>query len=392
MNMKNTILIIALVALLGLVSCDSFKSKPSDVMPKNDTIVFVEETAGPQLPFEYSFEWMWKVFMALPYLGYDMDVEDTLVSVRERTKQAFELQDSKRWLYVHTEDMAHCFHDNYMACYKYVDEDMLLVIDYQPIDCGGGSIEDEFEYYLYDLVEGTLTETTVPIMPLKVGDFFDGLTLLDWSIEDYADDGSGLFYFIPSQNADLTVAYYGLPGPYEKRETLMAFDWNGHEFVRNPEADVLGTTILEEGFCSIPFGSTIPLQVEGFEVTSTEEVTDEEWRNTYYYHKDGELVMVINPGMGVSSGFSLDFDPGNLFLKSNFLVDTITIYSDRYQTVDGLCVGSSVQEVLDKIDAKVGYAYTENDHLEVEMGCRTYIFDSDEPDARVKKIRLIQWN
>ena len=391
MIMKNTRLIIALVALLGLASCDSFKSKPNEVVPNNDTIVVVEETTGPQLPFEYSFDWMWKVFTALPYLGYDMDVEDTLVSVRERTKQAFELQESKQWLYVHTMDLCYCNLDHYIACFKYEDEDMLLVIDYQPIDCGGGSIEDEFQYYLYDLVEGTLTETTVPIMPLKAEDFFDGLTLLDWSIADYVDDGSGLFYFIPPQNADLTVAYYGLPRPYEERETLMAFDWNGHEFVRKPEADVLGTTIFEEGFCSIPFGSTIPLEVEGFEVTSTEEVTDEVWRKTYYYHKDGELVMVINPGMDVSSGFSLDFDPGNLFLKSNFLVDTITVYSDRYQTVHGLRVGNTVQEVMDKVGAEVGYLYTEDDHLEKEVAGCTYIFDGEEPDARVKKIRLIQW-
>ena len=101
--------------------------------------------------------------------------------------------------------------------------------------------------------------------------------------------------------------------------------------------------------------------------------------------------MVINPGMDVSSGFSLDFDPGNLFLKSNFLVDTITVYSDRYQTVHGLRVGNTVQEVMDKVGAEVGSLYTEDDHLEKEVAGCTYIFDGEEPDARVKKIRLIQW-
>lgn len=398
MNMKNFKLLLLLGTALCLAACD-FTPKPSPDVPADpvvivqDSPIVEKEAVVYDKPFEWDFDLMWDIFMVVSENGWGLYGDEDVQWIVEEAKSVYDTLNKKNRLYVATEVLCPDYYD--MVCFQCPEPGKAFVLLTRDESCGACNYHGMA--FVCDMNDRTLSEVEWPFPPMGLEEFFEDLSLLDCPKDRLSemvpiDDCENYRYLFDSDRADVIVECLFIYYAYEERANRLAFDWDGQGFVRKPEADILGTTILEEGFCSIPFGSVIPFEVKGIEMTSKEEVTDEVWSKTYYYHKDGELVMVINPGVEVGSGSMLDFDPDNLFLKSNFMVDTITIYSDRYQTVDSLRVGSSVQEVMDRIDEKVGYAYTEDDHLEVEMRGRTYIFDSEEPDARVKMIRLIKWD
>lgn len=369
--MKNIKFIIVLGMALCLASCD-FNPK-----------------ASSNQSFEWNFDLLWEVYMSSPGLGYDMDIEDTIRSVRERTKKSYKLQESKNKLFVHTVDIVPCDHDAYLTCFKYQGAEQLLVLCYQPIDCGGGC--PDAEPYLYDLKTKTMTKTEIPVMSLDIMDFFDELTLLDVTEEDWADlkenDCAGVFHDAWSEKADLIASFSGFYGGIDDRQTQLAFDWNGSEFVRKYEADIIGATISEEGFCSLPYDSEIPWKVEGCDIKRQTFMAEGEEQEKYAISKDGELIMEIEPEWGIASGgFTLDFDPNNLVLKPNHRVDIITVYSDRYQTADGFHVGSPIQEVMEKFADDATTFYMADERLAVDLEGIQFILDKEDYDGTLPKI------
>lgn len=220
-NMKNTKLILALAMALCLVSCD-FTATPK------------EEAAEP--PCEWDFDLMWQVFMAMPYQGYDMEDAETLQSVKEKTKQVYDGQHKKNVLSVKTMDPVYCAYYVDMACFKCQGEDKLYVFYTSDEDCG--SCNYDSRSFFYDLTDGTLTEIAHPIQPLEANDFFKE----DIPAEQLAEmepfegcENENFAYELNYDRADLLVTCMYID--MIDRSIRLAFDWNGHEFVRKPEAD-----------------------------------------------------------------------------------------------------------------------------------------------------------
>ena len=94
--------------------------------------------------------------------------------------------------------------------------------------------------------DGTLTEVDFPIMPLKLKDFFDEATLAEgseseWEEMEEENDCVDIYYELDNEKADLLLKAGWFGGyEFEGRDNRLAFDWNGHEFVRKPEADIRG--------------------------------------------------------------------------------------------------------------------------------------------------------
>ena len=105
--MKNTKLIIAMAVALGLASCDFIQPNTNEAVAKVDVVaddVLPEKEKVTEATYEWDFDLMWQVFMAMPYQGYDMDKADTVQAVRQRTKQAYDVQRKKNYLSVETYD------------------------------------------------------------------------------------------------------------------------------------------------------------------------------------------------------------------------------------------------------------------------------------------------
>jgi hypothetical protein len=120
------------------------------------------------------------------------------------------------------------------------------------------------------LKDGTLTEINHPIQPLEAKDFFDEKTLQDITEEEWTDmepfedcENENFKYVLDYDKADLLVIcnyIYML----EERSIRLAFDWNGHEFVRKPEADVCGSMATGYGFNGLEQWSEASEEMEDF--------------------------------------------------------------------------------------------------------------------------------
>lgn len=229
--MKTTKLLVVLGITFAMACCGfNHTPKPQDVESNK--------------PLEWDFDLMWKVFMTMPNKGYDMDVEDTIQSVRERVQKEYELQTMKNRLYVYTDDPIPCGQWVNIKCFKYQDADKLFVFYDYDEDCGACNYY--VQTYSYDLNDGTLTEVDFPIMPLKLKDFFDEATLAEgseseWEEMEDENDCVDIYYELDNEKADLLLKAGWFGGyEFEGRDNRLAFDWNGHEFVRKPEADIRG--------------------------------------------------------------------------------------------------------------------------------------------------------
>lgn len=229
--MKIANYLVVLGATLCMICCGmNHTPKPQEVEP-ND-------------PSEMNFDLLWKVYMMMPYKGSDMDIEDTIQSVRERVRKEYELQTIKNWLYVYTEDIVPCGQWINIKCFKYQDADKLLV--YYDYDEECGACNYTVMTYSYDLKDETLTEVDFPIMELTLKDFFDEATLAEgteseWKEMEEENDCVSIYYELNNESADLLLEAGWFGGhEFNGRDNHLAFEWNGNEFVRKPEADIKG--------------------------------------------------------------------------------------------------------------------------------------------------------
>ena len=331
-----------------------------------------------------------------------MDEEDTVRLVRERAKRSYDAQPLKNTLHVHTIDLTYCYGDTDVIGFKYDEADKLFVFFLVDEEC-----EPPCHYschtFSYDLNEKTITEVECPIMPLEAKDFLDGLLLLDYTADQLSEmkpveDCDEFRFMRGTENADLLVQAVWLDESLKHRANILAFDWNGHEFVRKAEADVSGVRISKNGFFDLKQWSKIPDSLSDFNVERKTFLVDDDEAIRYVYTKGDELVMEIEP----------DFD--NNGYTDN--VGVIMIYSERYLTFDGFHVGSLINDVINYYGEDV-YAYTiEDGLLAVDAAGLQFVLEREDyegelpeenqracvpidptfkPDATVKSIRVYLW-
>ena len=386
--MKNTTLIFALALALGLATCGN---QPNSNNAIDDGSIIDSVAVVSEAPFEWSFDLMWNIYMMKAF-GYQLDEEDTVRLVRERAKRSYDAQPLKNTLHVHTIDLTYCYGDTDVVSFKYDEADKLFVFFLVDEDC-----EPPCHYscqtFSYDLNEKTITEVECPIMPLEAKDFLDGLLLLDYTADQLSEmkpveDCDEFRFMRGTENADLLVQAVWLDESLKHRANILAFDWNGHEFVRNPEADILGTTILKDGFCSLPFDSEIPYEIQGYDIERQTFMAEGEEQEKYVISKDGELIMEIEPEWEIASGgFMLDFDPDNLAMKPNHKVDIVNIYCDRYQTADKYHVGTLTREILEKYADEAITLYTVDEQLMVDVDGIQFVVDKNDYDGTLPEIQ-----
>lgn len=405
--MKNTRLILALAATMCLASCNFTRPKTEQEPPKVDTIDTVahaEEEVVAEAPFEWNFDLMWKVFMAMPFQGYDMENPKTAQKVREEKRQTYESQRKKNVLSVTTYDMISYADRVNLGCFKIQGEDKLYVL-YMKSEEGGGCTYFSYSF-LYDLKEGTATEIAHPFQPLEAKEFFDEETLSNITQEDWTymqpleDCENGNFsYTLNYDKADLlvTCGYIDFMKDFSRR---LAFDWNGQEFVRKPEADVSGSMVSWYfGLLGLMQWSKIPETMEGFDIEQQAFKSKEGEAVKYAFKKGDELVMVVEPYFDAKKNEFTD------------MVGAIMVYSDRYLTPESFHVGSPVSDVMDAYGEKAVVYLDEDGKITLEAGSLLYLLDRADydgelpefepgvqkkidhptfkPEAKVKAIRII---
>ena len=399
--MKNTKLILVVMVALCFASCDFTQPNTDEAATKVVEVgstVITEETMTEETPYEWDFDLMWQIFMAMPYQGYDMDNAKTVQTVREKTRQIYDGQIKKNVLSVETYDPIPCGYFVDMAFFKYQGADKLLV--FYVSDEGCGACNYDSRCYVYDLNDGTLTEIPLPIPVLEAKDFFKEDILASQLAEMEPFDqceNENFEYVFNYDKADLVVACLYIY-PMQDRSFRLAFDWNGNEFMRKPEADVSGVMISENGFYNLIQGSKVPETLSDFNVERKTFLSDDDEAIRYVYTKGDELVMEIEP----------DFD--NKGYTDN--VGIIMIYSERYLTLDGFHVGSLINDLINYYGEDV-YAYTiEDGLLAVDAAGLQFVLEREDyegelpeenlsacvridptfkPDATVKSIRIYLW-
>lgn len=399
--MKNTKLILVVMVALCFASCDFTQPNTDEAATKVVEVgstVITEETMTEETPYEWDFDLMWQIFMAMPYQGYDMDNVNTVQSVREKTRQTYDGQRKKNVLSVKTFDPIPCGYYVDMAFFKYQEADKLFVFYTSDEDCGGCNYDSRS--YVYDLNNGTLTEIPHPIPVLEARDFFKeeipASQLAEMVPFEQCENGN-FYYEFNYDKADLLVECTYIY-PMKDRSFRLAFEWNGNEFVRQPEADVSGFKISKNGFFDLFQSSKIPDSLSDFNVERKTFLSDDDEAIRYVYTKGDELVMEIEP----------DFD--NKGYTDN--VGIIMIYSERYLTLDGFHVGSLINDLINYYGEDV-YAYTiEDGLLAVDAAGLQFVLEREDyegelpeenlsacvridptfkPDATVKSIRIYLW-
>lgn len=398
--MKKTLFMVALLSLSFLFSCQQKQTGTSN-----------QENAGNVVeigPVEWNFDLLWKSFMAIPEKDLPSSLvnnEENVAYVRDETRIMYGAQIDGNFLYVLIEDPDDPYYPyGYsMTGFQYGNTNKLLML-YSGSD--DGSFEKSFEKaYDYDMDKGTMTEVAYPFKDLHMKDFFDALTLADISDSRVAElDAKGKVNATLMEETDDAennlLVFYTWPEELDiaDRENRLVYHWDGKEFVHTPEEDLLGYTILVDGFCSLDFGTPIPTQLEGFDIERQTYMAEGSEQVKYAIKKDGRLVMEIEP----------DYD----FEKDEFTntISVINIYSDRYQTYGEFHVGSLISDVMDTYADDAVTFLTPDDFIVVDIGDIQFILDQDafdgtlpevtsaegeilenptfKPDARVKAIRL----
>jgi hypothetical protein len=190
-------------------------------------------------------------------------------------------------------------------------------------------------------------------------------------IYSFGNEGYDLltFFEIPSE-AYLPDFEMGL----SDRENRLVFDWDGASFVHQPEKDLLGYSIYEDGFCSMDFGTEIPQQLDGFEIERQIVMAEGEEQVKYAITKDGVLVMELEP--------AYDFKT-KAFTNT---IETINIYSDRYQTFGDFHVGSKFSEVMDTYSDYATAVLTADGRLMVDIEGWQFMFDPADYNGKLPEV------
>lgn len=397
--MKNTKLIIACALAFCLASCGN-QSEPKKDLQNGKT----NETIVSGTPYEWNFDLLWNIFISVPdnyKPSFMLRLNDNYASVEKEMKSYFDQHPDENVLYVRDTDDDGCLQSAEIHCYKYDNADKVFVHYLKWEECEP-SVNSADLSFAYDLNDGSLTEVARPIAKLGMMDFYDDILLADLSQKDKEEFKSqgeyGYSFFV--EGADFLEYYYWYERELSQRSNGLAFVWNGHEFVRKPEADVCGLAIYDDGFCSLPFGSDIPEQINGFTIEPKTYRVGEEEQTMYTIKKGGELVMEIEP--------EIDY----YTMEATNTVGVVNIYSDRYQNAEGFHVGSNINDVFEAYSDMLTTGLAPDGNLYVDLGGIEFVVPKEEfsgelpelscdegeliadpsfkPDAKVKMIRLYE--
>lgn len=242
--MKNTKLIIAFALALGLASCGSQPKSNPDLDNATDTTVANGGATVSAIPYEWNFDLLWNIFLSVPdeyKPSYMLELNDGYASVEKAMKDNHDQRPDKNGLYILHSDEVNCTQSADIHCYKYADADKVLVHYLRWDECEPRFYTADM-FFAYDLNNGSLTEVARPIEKLGMKEFYDDADLADLSPEEMGEFEAQweYSYSYDVEGADLHEYFFWFDHPLSLRSKGLAYVWNGNEFVRKPEADVMG--------------------------------------------------------------------------------------------------------------------------------------------------------
>jgi len=304
-----------------------------------------------------------------------LSLNDGYASVKEEMKKNYDDGFNKNALRVEHFDKLNCTQKAEMHCFKYDNANKVFVFYLRSEECEEGFYTAD-KSYSYDLNNGDLTEVARPIEPLGMMEFYDGILLADLTQEDLKafEMEKEYGYSFDVVGADLHEYYYWFGHECSLRSSGLAFDWNGHEFVRKPEADVDGLSVYEDGFCSMLPGSKIPEKIDGFTIEPVTYMAEGSEQIKYAIKKDGELIMEIHP--------TFDFNT----LEFTDIVDEVNIFSEKYRNEHGFRVGSNINDVTAAYTDMYSVHYAMDESILVDIGGLQFVMDKNDFDGTLPEI------